>query len=147
MYPVIKKRGETSTSLQRGAVRLWVMKLYFLQLIRHRKYWARNWVFFSLFYKLWVWQGAVSRSIPPGGRRCTVCGSTAPRCPSWPWAHHGWVEPPKAAAPAGAAPVCSFWTGTLVKWWKVYNSLRLSPFLPVRRPQNPPNYPTGLVAL
>lgn len=81
---------------------LWVMKLYFLQLIRHSQQVSGQKLTSGPFYKLWVvlvaeWR--VSRSSPLGGKCCTAYGSTAPRCLSSPWAHHGQTEPSTAAAP------------------------------------------------
>lgn len=78
---------------------LWVMKLYFLWLIRHsQQVLGQKWT----FYRLWVvlvieWR--VIRSSPPGGKCCMAYGSTAPRCLSSPWVHRGQTEPSTAAAP------------------------------------------------
>lgn len=67
---------------------LWVMKPYFLGLIRHGKYWDKN----GFFYYLWVvlsMECRFSRSITPVGKCCTAYGRTAPQGFSWPWAHRG----------------------------------------------------------
>lgn len=57
--PITSHHFNTIYQLQRTEIHifaerspgLWVMKLYFLRLIRHSKYWARNWLFTS--YEWW----------------------------------------------------------------------------------------------